>query len=88
MNCQLCGYKAIPYSGNKIGDTFYTISWELVDQDEYKARLQDGRTTKIHDVCPACYEKYTGKEARSTGEILHALNEKRTRENEQERKRK
>lgn len=79
--CQVCEYKAVPYDREKgiIGDTFTFISWELVDKSEYAARLVDGRTSQI-EVCPDCFERFTGFESKSIGEQLHALNQARKQE--------
>lgn len=79
--CQVCKHEAVPYGSEKgiIGETFPRISWELVNIDEFAARMEDGRTSQL-DVCPDCYEQFTGNESKPIGTILHELNETRKRE--------
>ncbi len=79
--CQVCDHEAVPYDSEKgiVGEAFPRISWELVNISEYAARIKDGRTSRL-DVCPDCYEQFTGIESKSIGTILHELNEARKQE--------
>lgn len=76
--CQVCEHEAIAYDREKgiIGDMFTLISWELVNTSEYADRVEDGRTSKLN-VCPACFERFTGTKSKSMGLLLHELNQAR-----------
>ena len=52
MVCTICKRPARAREG------FWSLSWKFVDQAEYKKRIQDGRSTKISEVCPDCMIQY------------------------------
>jgi hypothetical protein len=52
MKCRLCKREA------KERETFWSLSWEKVNLTEFKEREEDGRTTKISEVCPDCVTKH------------------------------